>query len=98
MVVLGNLLTHYRYRLAAVSTEERDGRLAIQIRTNAREADLDLVADLTSRPAPLPPCSPFSNLAEARRYAGPLPYTFGDDPPTGSIIAVKATRQRWNPD
>jgi hypothetical protein len=98
MVVLGNLLTHYRYRLAAVSTVERDGRLAIQIRTNTREADLDLVADLTSRPAPLPPCSPFANLTEARRYAGPLPYTFSDDPPTGSIIAVKATRQRWNPE
>jgi uncharacterized protein YqjF (DUF2071 family) len=98
MVVLGNLLTHYRYRLADIHTEERDGRLAIRARTAAREADLDLVADLTSKPAPLPAGSPFADLTEARRYAGPLPYTFDHDGSTGSIIAVKATRRDWNPE
>jgi Uncharacterized conserved protein (COG2071) len=98
MVVLGNLLTHYRYQLADISTEDRDGRLAIQVRTPAREADLDLVVDLTSRPAPLPPQSPFSDSAEARRYAGPLPYTFDYERSTGSIVAVKASRQAWNPE
>jgi hypothetical protein len=98
MVVLGNLLTHYRYRLADISTEERDGRLAIQVRTRAREADLDLVVDLASRPAPLPPRSPFTDAAEARRYAGPLPYTFDYERSTGSIVAVKARRETWNPE
>jgi hypothetical protein len=98
MVVLGNLLTHYRYRLADISAKERDGLLAIQVRTAAREADLDLVVDLTSTPAPLPPHSPFTDLAEARKYAGPLPYTFDHERSTGSIIAVKATRQHWNPE
>ncbi len=68
MVVLGNLLTHYRYQLANVSAQERDGRLAIQIRTNAQEADLDLVADLTSTPAPLPRGSPFTNLADTQDH------------------------------
>jgi hypothetical protein len=98
MVVLGNILTHYRYRLADISMEERDGHLAIRARTAAQEADLDLVADLTNTPAPLPPRSPFTNLTEARRYAGPLPYTFDYERSSGSIIAVKATRQRWNPE
>jgi len=98
MAVLGNLLTHYRYRLADISMEEREGHLAIRVRTVAHEADLDLVADLTNTPAPLPPQSPFTDLAEARRYAGPLPYTFDHERSTGSIIAVKATRQRWNPE
>ena len=98
MVMLGNLLTHYRYHLADISTEERDSRLAIQVRTPAHEADLDLVADLTSKPAPLPRQSPFTDLTEARRYAGPLPYTFDYERSTGSIVAVKATRQRWNPE
>ena len=85
MVVLGNLLTRYRYRLADVSTEERDGRLAIRVRTAARERDLDLVADLAGRPAPLPAGSPFADLAEARRYAGPLPYTFSYEQSTRSL-------------
>ncbi len=98
MVVLGNLLTHYRYRLAEISAAERNGRLAVQVHTSAREADLDLVADLTSKPAPLPPHSPFADNVEARRYAGPLPYTFDYERSTASIIAVKATRQNWNPE
>jgi Uncharacterized conserved protein (COG2071) len=98
MVVLGNLMTHYRYRLADISAEEREGRLAIRIRTAAHETDLDLLADLTSRPAPLPPGSPFTDLAEARRYAGPLPYTFSYERSTRSLVAVKATRRHWNPE
>jgi hypothetical protein len=98
MVALGNLLTHYRYRLAEITAVEGGGRLAIQVRTTARQADVDVVADLTSTPAPLPPDSPFINLAEARRYAGPLPYTFDHEPSTGSIVAVRATRRQWNPE
>lgn len=98
MVALGNVLTHYRYRLAQITAHEDHGRLAIQVRTPAREADLSLVADLTSAPAPLPPGSPFVDLAEARRYAGPLPYTFDYETSTGSIVAVKATRGQWNPE
>ena len=96
--MLGNLLTRYRYRLADVSTEERDGRLAIRVRTAARERDLDLVADLAGRPAPLPAGSPFADLAEARRYAGPLPYTFSYEQSTRSLGAVRATRAHWNPE
>jgi hypothetical protein len=98
MVVFGNLLTHYNYRLAHVSLEERCGHLTIRVRTGGREADLDLTADLASRPAPLPPGSPFTGTAEARRFAGPLPYTFDHDRSTGSILAVKATRQSWHPE
>jgi hypothetical protein len=96
MVALGNLLTHYRYRLADISSAERDGRLEVRARSAAHDADLDIVADLTSKPAPLPSGSPFADAAEARRYAGPLPYTFDYDRSTGSIIAVHATRQSWN--
>ena len=98
MVALGNILTHYRYRPADISTAERDGRLEIRVRSAGGDADLDLVADLTSRPAPLPADSPFTDAADARRYAGPLPYTFDYEQSTGSIIAVKATRQSWNPE
>jgi Uncharacterized conserved protein (COG2071) len=98
MVALGNLLTHYRYRLAIITAEERCGRLAVRVRTTAREADLDLVADLSSTPAPLPPDSPFVDVAEARRFAGPLPYTFDYERSSGSIVVVRATREHWNPE
>jgi hypothetical protein len=97
MVVLGNLLTHYRYTLADVSCLERDGTLEIHVRTPRHKADLHVVADLDSRPAALPAHSPFNDLADARRFAGPLPYTFDYEYPSRSIIAVRSTRGQWDP-
>jgi uncharacterized protein YqjF (DUF2071 family) len=97
MVVLGNLFTHYRYRLAEIVAQERDGSLAIRVRTPASDADLELVADLSGKPAPFPRGSPFADVDAARRYAGPLPYTFTRDEATSSILSVRATRQAWDP-
>jgi hypothetical protein len=97
MALLGNLLTHYRYRLAQVSLTERPGELEIMVRTPGGEADLHVVADLASRPAPLPPGSPFGSLDEARRFAGPLPYTFDYEASTRSLVVVRAARTAWDP-
>jgi hypothetical protein len=97
MVVLGNLLTHYRYRLAEVSCADRNGSLEIRVRTPEGEADVHVVADLDSRPAALPERSPFDALAVARRFAGPLPYTFDYEHAARSIVAVRAVRGTWDP-
>jgi uncharacterized protein YqjF (DUF2071 family) len=97
MAVVGNLFTHYRYRLAKVSISERSGDLEIIVVTPDREADLHVVADLESSPAPLPAGSPFSTLDEARRFAGPLPHTFAYESSNDSLIVVGATRTGWDP-
>jgi hypothetical protein len=97
MALLGNLLTHYRYRLAQVSVAERPGELEIMVATPGREADLHVVADLASRPAPLPAGSPFGSLDEARRFAGPLPHTFDYEASTRSLVVVRAVRTAWDP-
>jgi hypothetical protein len=97
MALLGNLLTHYRYRLAQVSRTERPGELEILVGTPGGEADLHVVADLAGRPAPLPAGSPFSTLDEARRFAGPLPYTFDYETSTRSLVVVRAVRTAWDP-
>jgi hypothetical protein len=55
------------------------------------------VAHVTDGPGPLPDGSPFSNLTEARRFAGPLPYTFDYEEATDSIIGIRAIRQQWEP-
>jgi hypothetical protein len=97
MAVLGNLLTHYRYRLAKVSITERSGELEIIVVTPDREADLHVVADLERRPAPLPPGSPFRTLDDARRFAGPLPHTFAYEESSDALVVVRATRAGWDP-
>jgi hypothetical protein len=97
MVRAGNLMTHYNYRLCHATLEERDQEIRWTIRTPRSEADLEVVARLTDEPAPLPSSSPFATLAEARRFAGPLPYTFDYEEATDSIIGICAIRQKWEP-
>lgn len=98
MVRAGNWLTHYNYQLCRSTLEERGDELHWLIETPGREADLEVVAQLGGDQAKLPEGSPFATLAEARRFAGPLPYTFDYEEKTGSIIGIHAVRQEWNPE
>jgi hypothetical protein len=103
MVRAGNLLTHYNYRKCRAKFLESDSEIHWTVETPRAEADLDVVANLPnhsslSKPlAGLPSGSPFENYTEARRFAGPLPYTFDYETATRSIIGIHAHRQRWNP-
>ena len=97
MAFFGNRLTHYNYRVAGVTVGRAGGQLEIDIRTPGGEADLRVRADLASRPAPLPDGSPFPDLKIARRYAGPLPFTFDYEQQTHSIIKIEGVREHWDP-
>jgi hypothetical protein len=95
MRTAGNLLTHYRYQLCTSALEETVSGLSWTIRTPLASADLDVVADFG--PASLPYGSPFATEREARRFAGPLPYTFDYEPETGSLIRIEGVRREWHP-
>lgn len=96
MVNAGNLLTHYHYRLCQAELSERPGEIEWNIRTPGQEADLRVVAQIRDE-APLPAGSPFLNLTDARKFAGPLPYTFDYERETHSIIRIQGIRQQWHP-
>jgi hypothetical protein len=98
MVHAGNLLTHYNYRLCEANLRETRDELHWTIRTPCGEADLEVKVCLESGPASPPANSPFHTYAEARRFAGPLPYTFDYEQETNSIIGICALRQDWNPE
>lgn len=97
MVCFGNLLTHYRYRKCDAEVREQDGRLHVRIRTPRAEADLDVSADIATQAAAPPPGSPFADLLEARKFAGPLPFTFDYEAETHSIVRIEGQRERWDP-
>jgi hypothetical protein len=97
MRVGGNLLTHYRYRLADIGITEVRDQLHVRIETPGGEADLHVVARLTSQDAALPATSPFRSRRDARRFAGPLPWTFDHEPETGSIVMIRGRRSDWRP-
>jgi len=95
MVMGGNLLTHYNYHRCLARVEASDDRIAVVVRTPDGFGDLDLTADLTT--PVLPAGSVFPSVRDARRFAGPLPYTFDYEPGTHAIIAINATRTNWRP-
>ncbi len=97
MAVGGNLLTHYGYVHCQAAMKDEGDRLRVTVRSPGGAADLDVVADLSSRPAPLPAGSPFANVEDARRFAGPLPYTFDYERESNSIVMIRAIRTRWEP-
>lgn len=95
MVLGGSLLTHYNYHRCDVRVTGSPDRCEISVRTSDGRGDLDVGVDLSS--ASLPPGSPFPSLRDARRFAGPLPFTFDYEPETHAIIGVNATRTNWKP-
>ena len=97
MTIAGNLLTHYHYRRAQIAVREVQDSLTIDIATPGSEADLAVRVDLCRANPTLPHGSPFQNMAEARRFAGPLPYTFDFEPQTHSIIRIHGERSHWRP-
>jgi hypothetical protein len=96
MRIAGNFLTHYNYCLAKVHLENAPQTLRIEVQTPRRVADLKVVAHLDETGV-LPDGSPFPDIETARRFAGPLPYTFDFERQTGSMILVKGVRKAWEP-
>ncbi len=97
MQLLGNLLTHYHYERSQFRVQSSERKYEVQVTTSDGLADLHIEADLSTQSVALPGGSPFSDLKEARKFAGPLPFTFDYERQTHSIIRVEGVRQQWNP-
>jgi uncharacterized protein YqjF (DUF2071 family) len=96
MVAGGNLLTHYNYHHCTSKVDASAGRIRITVSTPDHGGDLRMTADLSN--AALPAGSPFASVRAARRFAGPLPFTFDFEAETHAIIAIQATRANWRPE
>jgi hypothetical protein len=96
MVLSGNLLTYYNYRRVDVD-EQRDGaKWHIRTRLPGGAPTLDLTLDLAAEVSAPPPGSPFTDWLAARRFAGPMPFTF-DHEGDGRFVVIEGRRQHWTP-
>jgi len=95
MALGGNLLTHYNYHRcrARVAADTATARFTIESDDGFGDADLIVRFDDET----LPPGSPFTSMREARRFAGPLPFTFDYEDATHAIIAIEGRRTNWRP-
>jgi hypothetical protein len=104
MVMGGNLLTHYNYHRCRAWIDADGDELHVVVTTPDGAGDLevgvgsrDAWTRASSPDAVLPASSPFSTVREARRFAGPLPFTFDYEAETGAIVAIEARRTNWKP-
>jgi hypothetical protein len=95
MTALGNLFTHYRYHTVDIAQHEAAGRLTVA----SQRADfrVTLAAPSPKAEVALPLQSPFASWAEARRFAGPLPFTFSATATPGQMLIVEGLREHWQP-
>ena len=94
MSFFGNIFTHYNYKTTDIDFTTSGTILnvkSIQSKLNIT-VDLDETSDI-----PLPAGSPFREWKEARRFAGPLPFTFTYDAATRSVLIIEGVREDWTP-
>ena len=96
MVWMGNLMTKYNYRRVSVRSKEEGSKTRVETSLPTGERTLLLTYDANDRAAALPSGSPFPDWRTARRFAGPLPFTFSPEK-DGSFVVIKGTRADWSP-
>lgn len=89
MQLLGNIFTHYNYKTTNISLSEEDGIVKV------KSDKLDIVVDLNG--VSLPESSPFKDWKQARRFAGPLPFTFTYKEATNEVLIIEGVRENWIP-
>jgi uncharacterized protein YqjF (DUF2071 family) len=94
MEIMGNIFTHYNYTTTDISQIEQQSTKEIaSIKSNFK-----LTIDTTTQEQiPLPEHSPFADWKEARRFAGPLPFTFTYTKETKEVLIIEGVRQNWTP-
>lgn len=91
MAFLGNLFSHYQYSLTDINYRQEHSSIKIQ----SRQSGLNVEVAINQAPATLPVYSPFADWKEARRFAGPLPFTFSHNGNT--VIMIEGVRENWTP-
>jgi uncharacterized protein YqjF (DUF2071 family) len=93
MEFLGNLFTHYNYSTTDILELTQEDFKIIK----SKKSDFNLKIDTTAKEKHLPKSSPFENWKEARRFAGPLPFTFTYDKEKNEVLIIEGVRQNWKP-
>ncbi len=93
MEFLGNIFTHYNYETIDIKQINNDNFRMITSTTS----NFSVKVETMEKVAKLPPKSPFANWKEARKFAGPLPFTFTYDADTRQVLIIQGLRQNWTP-
>ena len=93
MEFMGNIFTHYNYSTTDINQIENLKNKEI----SSMKSNFKIILDKTEKDISLPENSPFADWKEARRFAGPLPFTFTYNNIDREVLIIEGVRQNWNP-
>ena len=93
MEILGNIFTKYNYTTTDISVSKNNNLIKI----SSGKSKFDIEVETGDPAVPLPESSPFTDWKEARKFAGPLPFTFTYDPIKEEVLIIEGVRENWDP-
>ena len=94
MEFFGNIFTHYNYTTTDIQ-QSRQNEI-IHIHSNKSGFDIK-VENVSEDEISLPGGSPFTDWKEARKFAGPLPFTFTYNQTKSEVLIIEGVRKDWRP-
>ena len=92
MSFFGNIFTHYNYTTTDIGFQKINNLTHII----SQKSGIDIQVEQSEK-AMLPLDSPFTDWKEARKFAGPLPFTFTCNEERREILIIEGVRQNWTP-
>lgn len=94
MEFLGNIFTHYNYTTTDINQHSNNGITEI----NSTKSNFKvLIENSDNENISLPAGSPFADWKEARRFSGPLPFTFTYNQTDKEVLIIEGVRENWVP-
>ncbi|CAL1517034.1 DUF2071 domain-containing protein [Chitinophaga sp. MM2321] len=93
MAFMGNIFTHYNYTTTDITLTRQGSNTAIK----SVQSDFTIKIEEDDGEISLPENSPFADWKEARRFAGPLPFTFTYNSNTREVLIIEGVREHWVP-
>jgi len=93
MAFMGNIFTHYNYTTTDITLSKNNNSISVL----SEHSDIDIKVNINVPDVNLPAGSPFKDWKEARRFAGPLPFTFTYNNKTKEVLIIEGVRENWTP-
>lgn len=93
MEYLGNIFTKYSYTTTDIQQTAKNNDLEI----SSKKSNFALTIQKTNEEIDLPSNSPFESWQVARRFAGPLPFTFTYNSKNKTVLIIEGVRENWTP-
>ena len=92
MEFFGNIFTHYNYATTDIVKKESNENTSFE---SVKSKFNFAYSDIKENEVLLPVNSPFTDWKMAKKYAGPLPFTFTVK--ENEILIIEGVREKWNP-